>query len=313
MGNFENSAVPSLAHLVLMPLGATFASVCLFFPWILCFYLCASPQPPQPKTPEVPWAESDSAVFHLTDQTFDSFLEDHPAALVMFYAPCEYRDEFGHFLTSSYHWTKTSSSWTCPVTREREAAKWRKNLSMFDLSEYDPMMQYNLQKATKTASLLFLMLIAVSESGPSSIFCPSRLKIVLILLTTFLSLFASFLESEHTGSPLIEFVSFCLFSLSVMIVNARQKIEWFCLFVHVGAAAVFCSHWAHWLDLNLVTGGFKAPSSQSDLLMMRNRPSSFTQMHYKYFSPVATWGTAAKQKVYAQKSFFFPTDFKTCD
>ncbi|CAN9498488.1 unnamed protein product [Ophioblennius macclurei] len=46
-----------------------------------------NPQPPQPKTPEVPWAETDSAVFHLTDESFDGFLEEHPAALVMFYAP----------------------------------------------------------------------------------------------------------------------------------------------------------------------------------------------------------------------------------
>uniref|UniRef100_A0A672IKQ0 Thioredoxin domain-containing protein n=1 Tax=Salarias fasciatus TaxID=181472 RepID=A0A672IKQ0_SALFA len=45
------------------------------------------PQPPQPKTPEVPWAETDSAVFHLTDESFDGFLEEQPAALVMFYAP----------------------------------------------------------------------------------------------------------------------------------------------------------------------------------------------------------------------------------
>lgn len=50
---------------------------------------CFSPQPPQPKTPEVPWSETDSAVFHLSDESFDSFLEEHPAALVMFYAPCE--------------------------------------------------------------------------------------------------------------------------------------------------------------------------------------------------------------------------------
>uniref|UniRef100_A0A8C5BTR2 Protein disulfide isomerase family A, member 5 n=1 Tax=Gadus morhua TaxID=8049 RepID=A0A8C5BTR2_GADMO len=42
---------------------------------------------PYPKTPEVPWSESESPVFHLTDATFDSFLEEHPAALVMFYAP----------------------------------------------------------------------------------------------------------------------------------------------------------------------------------------------------------------------------------
>uniref|UniRef100_A0A671XFB3 Protein disulfide isomerase family A, member 5 n=1 Tax=Sparus aurata TaxID=8175 RepID=A0A671XFB3_SPAAU len=46
-----------------------------------------NPQPPQPKTPEVPWSESDSPVFHLTDESFDSFLEEHPAALIMFYAP----------------------------------------------------------------------------------------------------------------------------------------------------------------------------------------------------------------------------------
>ncbi|MFT7815063.1 protein disulfide-isomerase A5-like isoform X2 [Arapaima gigas] len=47
----------------------------------------ADPQPPQPKAPEVPWSETDSAVHHLTDNTFDSFLEDHPSTLVMFYAP----------------------------------------------------------------------------------------------------------------------------------------------------------------------------------------------------------------------------------
>lgn len=50
---------------------------------------CFSPQPPQPKTPEVPWSETDSPVFHLTDESFDSFLEEHPAALIMFYAPCK--------------------------------------------------------------------------------------------------------------------------------------------------------------------------------------------------------------------------------
>ncbi|KAG7276430.1 hypothetical protein CRUP_007490 [Coryphaenoides rupestris] len=40
-----------------------------------------NPQPPQPKTPEVPWSESESPVFHLTDATLDSFLEEHPSAL----------------------------------------------------------------------------------------------------------------------------------------------------------------------------------------------------------------------------------------
>uniref|UniRef100_A0A6Q2ZC79 Thioredoxin domain-containing protein n=1 Tax=Esox lucius TaxID=8010 RepID=A0A6Q2ZC79_ESOLU len=46
-----------------------------------------NPQPPQPKAPEVPWSETDSPVFHLTDESFDGFLEEHPSALVMFYAP----------------------------------------------------------------------------------------------------------------------------------------------------------------------------------------------------------------------------------
>ncbi|KAL3055903.1 hypothetical protein OYC64_018579 [Pagothenia borchgrevinki] len=46
-----------------------------------------NPQAPQPKTPEVPWTETDSPVFHLTDDSFDSFLEEHPAAVIMFYAP----------------------------------------------------------------------------------------------------------------------------------------------------------------------------------------------------------------------------------
>ncbi|XP_061782391.1 protein disulfide-isomerase A5 isoform X1 [Nerophis lumbriciformis] len=46
-----------------------------------------NPQAVQPKSPEVPWSETESAVFHLTDESFDRFLDDHPAALVMFYAP----------------------------------------------------------------------------------------------------------------------------------------------------------------------------------------------------------------------------------
>ncbi|XP_069052507.1 protein disulfide-isomerase A5 isoform X2 [Lepisosteus oculatus] len=46
-----------------------------------------NPQPPQPKTPEIPWSEQGSAVHHLTEETFDHFLEEHPSVLVMFYAP----------------------------------------------------------------------------------------------------------------------------------------------------------------------------------------------------------------------------------
>lgn len=46
-----------------------------------------NPQPPQQTTPEVLWSEQESAVFHLTDDDFDTFIKDHPSLLVMFYAP----------------------------------------------------------------------------------------------------------------------------------------------------------------------------------------------------------------------------------
>ncbi|XP_078538157.1 protein disulfide-isomerase A5 [Lissotriton helveticus] len=45
------------------------------------------PQAPQPQAPEVPWAEEDSLVHHLTDGDFDDFLKDHPSVLIMFHAP----------------------------------------------------------------------------------------------------------------------------------------------------------------------------------------------------------------------------------
>ncbi|XP_072436022.1 protein disulfide-isomerase A5 [Chiloscyllium punctatum] len=45
------------------------------------------PQEAQPKAPEIPWAEQESAVSHLTDDTFDGFVKEHPSVLVMFYAP----------------------------------------------------------------------------------------------------------------------------------------------------------------------------------------------------------------------------------
>ncbi|GCB78302.1 hypothetical protein scyTo_0020090, partial [Scyliorhinus torazame] len=46
-----------------------------------------NPQAVQPKAPEVPWAEQESAVSHLTDDSFDGFVKEHSAVLVMFYAP----------------------------------------------------------------------------------------------------------------------------------------------------------------------------------------------------------------------------------
>uniref|UniRef100_A0A4W3K922 Protein disulfide-isomerase A5 n=1 Tax=Callorhinchus milii TaxID=7868 RepID=A0A4W3K922_CALMI len=52
-----------------------------------------NPQAPQPKALEAPWAEQDSAVFHLTDDSFDSFVTEHPSVLAMFYAPCKFHSK----------------------------------------------------------------------------------------------------------------------------------------------------------------------------------------------------------------------------
>ncbi|XP_030065079.1 protein disulfide-isomerase A5 [Microcaecilia unicolor] len=46
-----------------------------------------NPQPHQPEAPEVPWAEQDSSVHHLTDEDFDQFVKEHRSVLVMFHAP----------------------------------------------------------------------------------------------------------------------------------------------------------------------------------------------------------------------------------
>merc|ERR1719315_784671 len=39
------------------------------------------------KPAEVSWSEEPSHVVHLTDDTFDDFLEEHNSVLIMFYAP----------------------------------------------------------------------------------------------------------------------------------------------------------------------------------------------------------------------------------
>ncbi|CAH1241661.1 PDIA5 [Branchiostoma lanceolatum] len=45
------------------------------------------PQPPVEKAPEPEWSDVESDVVHLTDETFDTYMEDHGSVLVMFYAP----------------------------------------------------------------------------------------------------------------------------------------------------------------------------------------------------------------------------------
>ncbi|XP_038058107.1 protein disulfide-isomerase A5-like [Patiria miniata] len=46
-----------------------------------------NPQPPKEPEPEAQWSDEESEVVHLTDDTFDSYLEGHESVLVMFYAP----------------------------------------------------------------------------------------------------------------------------------------------------------------------------------------------------------------------------------
>lgn len=51
-----------------------------------------SPQPPPPEEPPAPetsWADEESDVEHLTEETFDPFIAENPSVLVMFYAPCK--------------------------------------------------------------------------------------------------------------------------------------------------------------------------------------------------------------------------------
>ena len=48
------------------------------------------PQPPEATAPpeeEKPWSEVESEVVHLTEDSFDEFIESNPSVLVMFYAP----------------------------------------------------------------------------------------------------------------------------------------------------------------------------------------------------------------------------------
>lgn len=46
-------------------------------------------KPPPPPPPEKPWADEESEVVHLTEETFKTFLKKKKHAMVMFYAPCK--------------------------------------------------------------------------------------------------------------------------------------------------------------------------------------------------------------------------------
>ena len=47
--------------------------------------------PPPPPSPETHWADVEGAenIHHLTETNFESFMREHDAVLIMFYAPCK--------------------------------------------------------------------------------------------------------------------------------------------------------------------------------------------------------------------------------
>lgn len=51
-------------------------------------------EPPPPPPPEKPWSEEPSDVVHLNDENFKPTLKKTKHALVMFYAPCKFQDNF---------------------------------------------------------------------------------------------------------------------------------------------------------------------------------------------------------------------------
>lgn len=51
--------------------------------------MCSSPKAPEEKKPEAEWADEETDVVHLKDATFDSFVQENPSVMVMFYAPCK--------------------------------------------------------------------------------------------------------------------------------------------------------------------------------------------------------------------------------
>lgn len=55
-----------------------------------CLNICNEySSPSEPPAPEPEWSDEPSAVVHLNDDNFASFLKTKKHSLVMFYAPCK--------------------------------------------------------------------------------------------------------------------------------------------------------------------------------------------------------------------------------
>lgn len=72
----------------------------------------ATPPPPQ-ANPEENWSdvEGKENIIHLTSANFDTFMQEQPSVLVMFYAPCE----FLHLFTFQEYF---DSMWSAILARK---------------------------------------------------------------------------------------------------------------------------------------------------------------------------------------------------
>ncbi|CAK8672303.1 unnamed protein product [Clavelina lepadiformis] len=93
------------------------------------------PQEPKPKEPEQEWSDTENDVYHLTDETFESFIADNEKVMLFFYAPwC------GHCKNLKPEWEKAATTLKEEEASEKlaamDATKYRKYADQFKVSGY---------------------------------------------------------------------------------------------------------------------------------------------------------------------------------